>query len=295
MVRKGTTRLDPASMPAAGAEEGRLIVNVPVASHMTWIDHNLEERPRPVRRRPEEEEQVPEPEPKLKKAPKISYKRRSFALDHDDQKLAKFKRATKIRDQKRTILLNKLKMRILEKGSALAVFNEIDSDHSNDLSRKELNLYFHRLGLSIVAQDFDVFFREMDTDGNNVVDLKEFEAYVKWQPKLMLDHEKPDLRAQSLTMIHKHLSPSHHGTADRRLGWEQKRAQLAQETIKRKFVDSQFGNQLQRTAGLSLAAPSWGTQHIPQPMRQCIVGTSSTPTQMCTVAVTSKGGRSMFY
>ena len=99
MVRKGTTRLDPASMPAAGAEEGRLIVNVPVASHMTWIDHNLEERPRPVRRRPEEEEQVPEPEPvrsvrvppqaakwnrehrhlmastnlqKLKKAPKIS-------------------------------------------------------------------------------------------------------------------------------------------------------------------------------------------------------------------------------
>jgi hypothetical protein len=191
----------------------------------------------------------------LRKDPKISYKRRSYALDNDDQGVAKAKRAQKIRDENRQFLIQKLRQKILEAGSVLALFNLIDADKNGFVTMKELKLALLRMNFTLIASDFPVYFNEMDTNGDGVVDYSEFVAYMKHPPRSLTFDE----RCQGVTMVSTRGAPHMFGTADRRVGWEKKRAAITERQLRRKFVDSAFAqSQNQILHSQRLMPPTYG-------------------------------------
>jgi hypothetical protein len=60
------------------------------------------------------------------KESKASYKRRSLALDHHDQTFAKLQRYAERKQQNRAALIQKLKIRMDQLGSAQALFDDFD-------------------------------------------------------------------------------------------------------------------------------------------------------------------------
>jgi hypothetical protein len=155
--------------------------------------------------------------------------------------IAKANRAQKIRDKNREFLVQKLKFRMLERGSVKGLFNEIDADGNGSVTMKELKLALLRMNIHTLAGDFVIYFSEMDKDKNGVVELAELDSYLKHPPR---SKSMMDTRCMALTTIQPHRSPTKFGTADRRVGWEERRALQTENQHNRKFVHSQFGNQL---------------------------------------------------
>ena len=58
------------------------------------------------------------------------------------------------------------------------LFKEFDADHSNYLSRDELQQALARLGIILSQVQFDELMHEIDLDGNQVVDIDEFIAFL---------------------------------------------------------------------------------------------------------------------
>jgi hypothetical protein len=155
-----------------------------------------------------------------------------------------------IRDKNREFLVQKLKQRMLEKGSVQALFDDIDGDGDGGVTMKELKLAFLRMNITLVAADFTIYFNEMDKDNNGVVDVSELDQYLKHPPR----PKNEDMRCMYVTKIHTRGSPMHMGTADRRVGWEQRRAEMTQKHHHRKFVQTQFGNQLAQANMMSFTS-----------------------------------------
>jgi Ca2+-binding EF-hand superfamily protein len=262
---------------AAGAENPkRLQWNVPVAQHLLWSGEQKPARFKPsasfpiIEKRSPTKKQKPTRAPwqreakhdyaeknmqSMKKEPKYSYKRRSYALDDNDQLIAKARRTQKIRDENRIHMIQKLKQRCLELGSIQALFNQIDADGDGSVTMKELKLALLRMNFTLIATDFPIYFNEMDTNGDGVVDMGELDRYLKNPPR----PSAGDNRCMEITQIVHRYSPVTYGTADRRVGWEQRRAQQTEEQLRRKFVDSAFATSTSHLQLLKagLTVPDW--------------------------------------
>jgi len=74
------------------------------------------------------------------------------------------------------------------KGDMKATFQQVDTDGSGHIDKKELKEVLQKLGGAVSDEEVNACFEELDEDGNGQIDIKEFSSwYMKSETKIKKD------------------------------------------------------------------------------------------------------------